>query len=160
MQAWQAAGMDDAILIDLCDGNQEAVDLIRGIWKLCEVCDDLIYGDKRLPDADIHALFLWLLFVLPNNPVWQRIEVQASFRLAISNWFAANQLEKSGDREKVITAYTLRCSPYDFFATRVMAAAGPQAGDRAALVFRGMDSPDRLDDYLNEHMPAVAGDKE
>lgn len=141
-------------LLRLCGGNADAVSLIEGTWSLVEVWDDAIDGEKNEPDEAIHAAFLWALFGLHDNRFYRAHEVRLrhAFLVMVANWQAANELERSRDREQLVTAYTLRCSPYDFFVAVVLAASGIQAAREAAIYFRGRDTPDRLDDYLREHM--------
>ena len=94
-----------------------------------------------------------MLFELPRNRLWrENAPLHTSMRVTIANWQAANVLERSGEREQVITAYTLRCSPYDFFVAVVLAVAGTDAAARAALYFRALNNTDRLEDYLAEHL--------
>jgi hypothetical protein len=143
----------DTNILRLCGGNKDAAELIRGAWHLCEVWDDAIDGDKRKPDMQIHNAFMFAIFGLHRNPVWiKHPELEAALRLTIANWIAANDLEKSRDREHLVTAYTLRCSPYDFFVAVVLAVCGHAAAIEAARYFRGADTPDRLDAYLREHL--------
>jgi hypothetical protein len=137
----------------MCGGNDDAVALIEDFWRLCEVWDDAIDGEKNESDVDINRAFLWALFGLNDNAFYrEHPELRASLQTCIANWQAANVLERSGDREKVITAYTLRCSPYDFFVAVVLAAGGMPAAYSAALYFRSAIGPDRLEDYLAEHL--------
>lgn len=148
-----AAQSQHAELLALCNGDENAVALIEGFWHFCEVWDDSIDGEKNETDEAIHSGMLWALFGLNDNPFYQaHPELREAMQVCIANWMAANELERSGDREKVITAYTLRCSPYDFFVAVALAAAGFQAARAAALYFRGAVTADRLDDYLREHL--------
>jgi hypothetical protein len=141
------------ILLRLCGGNADAAALITGFWDFCEVYDDAIDGDKNQADAEIHAAMHWALFGLQSNNFYQRhrAALQSAMQVAIAEWKAANAMERTRDREQLITAYTLRCSPYSFFVAVVLAAAGPLAAAEAAAYFRTRPSPDRLDDYLREH---------
>lgn len=143
---------DDAEILRLCGNRPEGLSLIKGAWALCEVWDDAVDGDKRKSETEIADAFCWALFGLWSNPLWRESrELHSALRVAIADWRAANELEKSGDFEKVVTAYTLRCSPFSFFVAVVLAANGPAAADEAARYFRGMPSPDRLASYMHEH---------
>lgn len=140
-------------LLDLCDGNVDAVSLIVESRNLCEVWDDAIDGESKESPENINRAFQWALFGFEDNPFYQsHPELRSALQVAIANWLTANALEKSGDPEKLFTAYTLRCSPYDFFVSVVLAAAGPVNALKAALAFRTEASPDRLDNYLEEHL--------
>jgi hypothetical protein len=137
----------------LCANNLDAVRLIEDAWRFADVFDDAIDGEKKQTDAEIYRSFLWALFELHRNAFYvaHRDALELAFRVAIAEWMTANRLERSGDREQLITAYTLRCSPYTFFVAVVLAAGGPEAADEAAHMFRSMATEDRLDDYLREH---------
>ncbi|MDG4675664.1 hypothetical protein P9A16_31685 [Shinella sp. 838] len=136
----------------LASGDKDALDLIHGAWKACSVWDDLIDKDNVPTEQQINDCFLWALFDLQNNRVYrENPHLAFVLRLTISNWFAANRLEREEEREKRITAYTLRCSPYDFFVAVIMCVAGPSAADEAAYLFRSMNTTDNLEDYLSEH---------
>jgi hypothetical protein len=142
-----------AEVLALCGGNENAASLIDGFWRFCEVWDDAIDGDHKEDDATIHAGMMWALFDLNDNPFYgEHPQLRSALLTCIANWMTANTLERSGDRERVITAYTLRCSPYDFFVAVVLAASGFGAATKAALYFRGRATSDRLDDYLHEHL--------
>lgn len=140
-------------LLRLCGGNEHAVALIYDAWRFAEVMDDAIDGEKREADADIYKAFTWALFDVHRNPFYaeHRAGLELALRVAVSEWMAATRMESSRDREQLVTAYTLRCSPYSFFVAVVLAASGPAAADEAAHFLRSADGPDRLDDYLREH---------
>lgn len=143
----------DADVIRLVAGNRDAADLIHGWWRLCEVWDDAIDGEKAETDEFIHRAFEWALFDLQANPFYRaHPELESALRVCIANWKAANQLEQSREPEHLHTAYTLRCSPYDFFVAVALASAGPEAADRAALHFRGQLTNDTLSDYIKSHL--------
>lgn len=141
------------LLLDLCDGQADAVDLILGAWRFAEVYDDLIDGEKRETDQAIHEAVQWALFGLHGNAFYlrHRASLAPALQVAIAEWRAANELERSGEVEQLVTAYTLRCSPYTFFVAVVLAAGGPAAAVRAAEFFRARPSADRLEAYLREH---------
>lgn len=149
--------MTDTEILELCAGNQDALRLIRGFWTFCEVWDDLVDQDKPVAPGTVNSAFVWAMFTLQENPVYRAHPGLAmALRVVISNWFAANRMEKSGDYDQTVVAYTLRCAPYDFFVAVVLAVAGPAAADAAALRFRAAPTPaDSLPAYLNEHIKGV-----
>ncbi|HEY1129129.1 MAG TPA: hypothetical protein VGF12_06980 [Roseateles sp.] len=140
-------------VLRLCGGSEDASRLIFDAWRFAEVMDDAIDGEKQEPDADIYSAFTWALFDLHRNPFYleHRSALELALRVAVAEWWAATRMEGSRDREQLVTAYTLRCSPYSFFVAVVLAAAGAKAADEAAHYFRSSPTPDRLDDYLREH---------
>lgn len=136
----------------LCGGNGDAMDLIHSAWAACETWDDLVDRDKPVADAEINKLLIWALFGLQQNPVYrQHPPLALALRVTVSNWMAANRLERSADREQLVTAYTLRCCPYDFFVAVILCVSGPEMADEAAHFFRSAPGPDTLDGFLAEH---------
>lgn len=143
----------DEKLNRFCFENADAVALIRGFWKMCVTWDHLVDKDEDVPAKLINEAFTWALFDAPVNPVYrQNPALIVVLRTVIANWFAANELQKAPTREQKITAYTLRCCPYDFFVAVVLCVSGPEMADEAALWFRGSPNDDRLEDFLREHM--------
>jgi hypothetical protein len=139
-------------LMRLCGGDRDALSLINGFWSQCETWDDLVDKDVDTSAAAVNQMMIWAMFELPANPVYRAHPTLALvLRLTVANWFAANALEKTKSREDVVTAYTLRCSPFDFFVAVVMCVSGPAAADEAALLLRTSRGEDRLDAYLSEH---------
>lgn len=137
----------------LCNDNQSAVDLIGQAWSACETWDDLIDRDKPVSEEDINKLVTWALFDVQQNQVYQdNPSLAFILRVTVSNWLASNKLEKSNDREQRITAYTLRCCPYDFFVAVVLCVSGPQMADEAAYFFRSSETPDTLENFLSERV--------
>ncbi len=140
-------------VLALCNGDIDAAELIHGMWSVVDLWDDVVDRDYDVAETRAATVFQWMLFELPRNRLWrENATLHASMRVTIANWQAANVLERSGEREQVITAYTLRCSPYDFFVAVVLAVAGTDAAARAALHFRALNNTDRLEDYLAEHL--------
>lgn len=147
--------MDLARLTQLCAGNVDAARLCQGFIGLCEVYDDIVDGDHQVLAADAHATFWWALIDLTGSAFFRdhATVLRTAMGLAITKWKTANALERSGDREKLATAYTLRCSPYDFVLTVITLSAGPAAAEQAALALYGADTPeDRFDAYVAEHL--------
>jgi hypothetical protein len=146
--------LSDEALLPLMGGNADAVALIRGFHRLCEVWDDHIDGERNEREPDVHAAFEWALFGLHSNAFWRAHQraLETAMRLSIANWKAANVLEafKESD-DRLASAWVLRCSPYDFFVAVALCAGGQPAADRAALYFRGAASADTLAGYIAEH---------
>ena len=147
---WKPWGKE--VILDLVCGDENAALLIRGFLNLCEVWDDAIDRDHAGSDASINGAFEWALFELNANPFYvAHPELSSAMRVCIANWKTANYLENSKYLEHLHTAYTLRCSPYDFFVAVALAAGGQEAADRAAFAFRGRLTGDSLDAYIKEH---------
>jgi hypothetical protein len=134
-----------------CGGDLDAVDLIMGMWSLCEVWDDAVDRDKHKPEKAVNAAFEYALFGLHENAVYRRHPgLKLALRTAVINWKTANELEKTGEREQLVTAFALRCSPFDFFLAVIQCVAGVERAQEAALAWRG-DTTDTFSSYLAEH---------
>ena len=145
-----------AALLDLVSSNLDAEALICDFLNLCEVWDDCIDREHKESAGAIHRAFEWALFGLSGNAFYtSHPELASAMRVCIANWKASIALEGSLEIEHLHTAYTLRCSPYDFFVAVVLAASGPQAADRAAMMFRGQLTTDSMAGYINEHTKGV-----
>lgn len=132
----------------LCGGNEDAVRLIFDVWAQVETWDDLVDQDKPVAPQAVNSLMTWAIFELPLNPIYQTFpQLQFLFRVVVSNWFASNALEKRGSEGKA-RAYSLRCSPYDFFVGVVLIVSGAKAADDAALFFRSLPTGESFDQYM------------
>jgi len=151
------AGLGDSELVydsvlSLCK-TDAAKSLIDEVWRLVEVWDDAIDGDKAKPAACINATFEWALFgihsneFLRENPYLLRV-----LQVSQINWQIANELEQVGSRDALAHSYNLRCSAYDFFVGVVLADAGPVAAKAAARALRFAIHADPFIDYLSEHL--------
>jgi hypothetical protein len=139
-------------LLSLCEGNEDAVSLIQEMWNLVEVWDDAVDGDHREPEHVVNRAFLWAICGRDENPfLLEHPELKLAMKQMVSVWMAANFLEKSKAHESLVTSYTLRCSPYLFFVSVVIAAAGVAAGAEAALLLFGDSSEDSFKAYVAEH---------
>lgn len=135
----------------LCQGVKAAIDLINDAWSLCEVWDDLVDKDKDVAADQVNRLMKWALFDVHQNPVFQGApQLHFLLRVVVANWLAANEMEKSENREERVTAYTLRCAPYDFFVGVVLAVSGGDMADEAARFFRSLPSPDRISQIIEQ----------
>lgn len=138
----------------LCGGDQDAARFIIDAWTFAMVYDDAIDGDKHADVYEIHSAFQWAVMGLHRNPFYlaHQDTLDAAFQTAMVDWLAANELEQSGDREKLATAYILRCSPYTLFTTVVLLAAGIEKAKEAAIYFRTLPyASDTIDGYIAEH---------
>jgi hypothetical protein len=138
-------------LLRLCSGNADAVALCLGVLDISEVYDDMIDGDKA-PESQVHYAMGFALFGLHANSVYRaHPHLQFSLLQCIALWRAANDLERTGEREALANAYVLRCSPYPFIVSVVLAVSGMNAAIEAAKLFYSDVSCETLDDYMREH---------
>jgi hypothetical protein len=144
-------------LASLCK-NKYAADLIAEFWRMAEVWDDTVDKDGKESESAVNRAFLWAICGRDENPfLLEHPELRLAIKQTVAMWLAANALERSGEPDKIRTAYTLRCSPYLLFVSIVIAAAGVEAGAKAALFFYGGPDNDSFDAYMAEHMEKKDG---
>ena len=147
-----------AQLAPLCKGRADAIHLIEDMLNLVEVWDDAVDKDHRESEEDINRAFLWALCgrdeneFLTSNP-----GLRLAMKQMVAVWIAANVMERSGDIEKIRTAYTLRCSPYLFIVSVVAAASGVREAAQAAAILFGEEHGDSYVDYVADHMEKANG---
>ncbi len=93
-------------------GNVAAADLVRSLWQIVELWDDLIDKDAEILDADINAAMYAALITLPRNQFYMQNFQQLNILIeaAIIDWFTANNFERSKSESALRQSYVLRCS--------------------------------------------------
>jgi len=106
-------------LIWVMQGNGEAVAFLEQVFRISQVWDDIIDGDKEVPREAVNKAF-WEAITLPENPFYARHfdKLQPVMQVAMADWMAANQLEK-GDAHDRNIAFVIR----DNLASLIMQCA-------------------------------------
>jgi hypothetical protein len=152
MQPFKTRESAIEFLVKLCGDNQNAASLIVELWNLVEVWDDALDKDHREPDAVINRAFLWAIAGRDENPfLMAHPELRLALKQMVAVGLAAHAMEKTKDPKQLLLSYTLRCSPYFFFISVVVAAAGVRAGAEAALYLFGTPDDDTFEAYMAEH---------
>ena len=139
-------------LFDFCSGDSDAVKFIEDFWSFCIVWDDMIDRDKTFDNDHINNAMMWALFGINDDPFYRRYEMilRPMIMQCIAKWMIANRYEYRG--ENLAQAYTLRCSPYDVFATVVLLASGSfQKQVEVVDYLYSFTVGDKLNDYIAEH---------
>lgn len=131
-------------------GNSDAVDCFLAIGRLAEVWDDLIDGDKPVPDDAIHGAFITALFDLPSNPFYN--EHQAHLRplmmAGINAWLDANALQHEPSPWADVWAYALRDWYMELFAAIALIVGGFDHMRAVSLEARRFFQAESYTDYL------------
>ena len=145
-------------LLDLCEGDEEAVDFIVQLWNFFVTWDDAVDRDKHGSDADINIAMMWGLFGLHDSAFYSRhaTVLRPVIMKCIADWLVANKFEASREPLKLEHAYFLRCSPYDVFAIVVLLVAGFEQQLKAIEFFHTIAPEDSLANYLQEHRHGMA----
>jgi len=136
-----------AKVLELCNQNTAAATLIARAWNFAIVYDNMIDGDKRSSDAEVHDAMDFALNIDPFMA--KHPSLVLVFKTALEQWRAANDMEREG--KNLEAAYVLRCAPYVFYAAVVLQAAGPEKAREATRFFYSHNPDDSLEKYMKEH---------
>ncbi|HQR20134.1 MAG TPA: hypothetical protein PKV98_04670 [Burkholderiaceae bacterium] len=112
------------ILETIARGDESAVQFMRLILAISNTWDDLIDRDQPMSERRINDMMWEALIELPANEFYARHQqsLHPLLAVAILNWHAANQMERSyGDLE---VAYILRSSFVDILAMVALLCGG------------------------------------
>jgi hypothetical protein len=101
-----------ARLLEIFQGDSDAVSLIEDVIAVTEVWDDLVDGDREVTADDVTEAFTRALVDIPSNPHYLRhgAALRAVLLGAILGWLDSDAMR--GDKvlgaEDVITAHVVR----------------------------------------------------
>src|SRR5688572_11406989 len=139
---------EEEFLNQMLQGNQAAIAFVNCLFKIVQLLDDFCDNDNEM-DADDAEELCWLtLCSLPSQPFYIQhfMELQPLIRLAVIDWFDANELEKGTEDAKKI-AFVLR----ETINSIVIHVAGIVGGDdwmrEISLQIRLHAFEDSFEDY-------------
>lgn len=96
-------------LVEVLQGNMAAVAFCENLFRISQIWDDLVDGDKPVPTAAKNEAFWRALISVNENPFYFKHaqELLPLVRSAIVDWMDANDLERQDDHGRDI-AFTLR----------------------------------------------------
>lgn len=132
-------------------GNADALDLYERLVFVAHAWDDLIDQDKPV---NVNTLMANLLIYLPSNACYRQFEAElrALFVVSTTGYMAANLLEATGKSHELELAHYLRYSVVCTAIFLISALNGVEAGARILATAMPQMIPERLADYLKEHM--------
>jgi hypothetical protein len=132
-------------------GDRDALDLYERVVFIAHAWDDLIDRDKPV---DVNGLMANLLLYLPANPVYRRFEadLRAIFMTSMVGYLAANRMEQSGDGHKVEIAHFLRYAVANVAVFLIGALNGLDKGAEIVAEAMPVMIPERVADYVKEHL--------
>lgn len=142
-----------AVINELCEDNNLALDFCHCLLHMIAVYDDLIDGDK-VSEQDIHLVFEIGTIRLPQNAFYrQHFAALAPYILsAIRNWRIANGLEDQNETsEDLRIAFVLRSSYVDVFTTVALLLHGPEASIDWGIRLRRAAADETYVAYAREH---------
>ncbi len=131
-------------------GDVAAVSMCLELFRTLHVWDDLIDKDKDVPDEEIHGVFWSVLFMLPQNPFYQKHfnTVNALMMNAVINWKTANQFERGTDEHEKTIAFILRGSYLDLLTMSAALIGGPQWAEEVGPEIRHWAHEETYAEYL------------
>ncbi len=132
-------------------GDPDAIGFILDIHRIAEVWDDLIDRDVTPHPAAINDAFHAALIQIPRNPFFQRNFSLLSplLEIALIDWQTATAFETSGDREKLRTAFVLRCGLLSLTTMSARILGGPIWAQSVNAELRALG--DTWNDYRKKH---------
>lgn len=106
-----AAKEEHDFLVEILQGNMAAVAFCENLFRISQIWDDLIDGDKEVSADTTNEAFWRALITVNENPFYFKHaqELQPLIRAAIVDWMDANALEKDGEHGQDV-AFVLRDS--------------------------------------------------
>jgi hypothetical protein len=136
--------------------DASALEFLRMLNDVVNVWDDVVDGDNPAHGpADVGRAFELLLVHIPRNAFYQRhrAELQPVIEVSISDWHAANHLQRTGDAEMVTRAHTLRFSGLAVWILCCRLCRGQEAANRAAVAFRTAIPAETSEQFASEVRP-------
>jgi len=137
-----------AFLRQVLMGNLEAVDLCQCLFRVSQVLDDLVDGDRECTVADVKQAFWDALVTIPANPFYQMhfSYLHPLVSAAFLDWEDATDMEKQDDHGKNL-AFVLRDSLTNIVIHCALLLGGRAYQRRISGVVRRYFFDEKLDDY-------------
>ena len=135
-------------------GNQDALNMYRMLVDLSHVWDDLVDGDKKVPEIELNNAFLIALVYLPANPFYRAIQDQIlpMWLTVVAAYEAANKFQRDKDPHGVEIAHTLRYSAGNIIAYAIHVCVGTEKARELIPEMWKSVVHERFDPYRKEHL--------
>jgi len=136
-----------------------AILFCEALFRVSQVLDDLIDGDKPVTGNAIYCAFWEAMIEIPGNAFYRAHEptLRPLMAAALQDWRDSVTLERDGDRHGRTLAFVLR----DQLTSLVVQCAGLVGGfawmQQVGADIRRHFHEDKLDDYLNEFRTGTEG---
>lgn len=141
-----------AFLQHVLKDNAAAILFCEALFRVSQVLDDLIDGDKPVTGDAIYRAFWEAMIDIPSNTFYRAHEptLRPLMAAALQDWRDSVTLERDGDRHGRSLAFVLR----DQLTSLVVQCAGLIGGfawmQQVSAEIRRHFHEEKLDDYLNE----------
>ena len=146
------APMEHPLVSECVKGNSDALAFLRDIAGVLHTWDDLFDRDKVVSEEELFTTFLRALVTIPANPFYLQHQSQLMpiLVMAIVNWRAANQIERSATRttNDQIIAFIIRSTYVDLLTTSAVILGGIEWASTKAVEIRRWAHSEGYDGYL------------
>jgi hypothetical protein len=135
-------------------GNQDALNMYRGIVATLHTWDDMVDKDKVLTEKQINDAFLTCLVYLPANPFYRHIQDQIlpMWLVVVSGYAAANHFEREKDPHGIEISHSLRYAVGNIVAYAIHVCVGPEEAAKQIPDMWKSVFYERFDEYRKEHL--------
>ena len=135
-------------------GNQDALNMYRGIVATQHTWDDMVDKDKVLTEKQINDAFLTCLVYFPANPFYRHIQDQIlpMWLTVVSGYAAANHFEREKDPHGIEISHSLRYAVGNIVAYAIHVCVGPEEAAKQIPDMWKSVFYERFDEYRKEHL--------
>lgn len=139
---------EEAFLSQVLQGNGEAVDFCQRLFRVSQVLDDLVDGDREVTAGDVKLVFWDALVEIPANGFYQRhfSYLHPLVAAAFMDWEDATDLEKMDEHGRNL-AFVWRDSISSLVAHCALLIGGRAWQRRVSVTIRRFFLDETLDDY-------------
>jgi hypothetical protein len=146
-----------ARLLEIFQGNEQALAFLKDIHFISHVWDDLVDRDRPVSPETVSTAFEKALIGVNMNPFFRRnapllLPVMLNSTLL---WHAANDLEADGSAHALQVAHVIRCAPGDLSLICAAIVGGTEHAKKHAAELRMLMQQDSLEDYLADFKGAT-----
>jgi hypothetical protein len=142
-------------------GDESAMVLVRHIYRLAHLIDDIVDRDRPVSDKEVYEAFWIALVQIPSNSFYCRYqkELVPVAATSILNWVAATDLEKrpSPTVDQLHVAHIIRCGVVDVLMLMATIIGGVKWGFEIAADLQMHCQDESFLTYLREHSQGHQG---
>lgn len=149
------------LLLYVLRGDMAAIEMCEQLFRISQVLDDLVDGDKPVTGSAIIETFWCALIDLPANPFYRRHEptIRPLMAAALQDWTDATRMERGDDHHGKTLAFVLR----DQLTSLVVQVAGIIGGyqwmQNVSEQIRRFFHDEPIAEYIN-NLPASEAEPE
>ena len=139
-------------LVEVLRGDLSAVAMCEQLFRISQVLDDLVDGDKPVPAELIIKSFWEALIALPANPFYRQHEstIRPLMAAALQDWTDATRLERADDHHGKTIAFVLRDQLTSLVTQVACIVGGYEWMQEVSIHIRRRFHDETLADYINE----------